>query len=37
MVINGGIGEIVPSTVVDCTDEEPEIIRQGQGELIIRD
>ncbi|MBR6495499.1 MAG: threonylcarbamoyl-AMP synthase [Rikenellaceae bacterium] len=34
VVINGGIGEIVPSTVVDCTEQEPEIIRQGQGELI---
>jgi tRNA A37 threonylcarbamoyladenosine synthetase subunit TsaC/SUA5/YrdC len=34
-VINGGIGEIVPSTVVDCSDDEPEIVRQGQGELIL--
>lgn len=34
-VINGGIGEIVPSTVVDCSDNEPEIVRQGQGELIL--
>jgi tRNA A37 threonylcarbamoyladenosine synthetase subunit TsaC/SUA5/YrdC len=34
-VINGGIGKIVPSTVVDCSDDEPEIVRQGQGELIL--
>jgi tRNA threonylcarbamoyl adenosine modification protein (Sua5/YciO/YrdC/YwlC family) len=32
MVIDGGIGGIVPSTVIDCTKEEYEIIRQGAGE-----
>ena len=33
MVIDGGEGGIEPSTVVDCTADEPEIIRQGRGEL----
>jgi tRNA threonylcarbamoyl adenosine modification protein (Sua5/YciO/YrdC/YwlC family) len=31
MVIDGGIGGIVPSTVVDCTGETYEVIRQGLG------
>ena len=31
-VIHGGIGGTVPSTVVDCTGEEPVLIRQGLGE-----
>lgn len=33
MVIDGGSGAIEPSTVVDCTGNEPEIIRQGAGDL----
>ena len=34
IVIDGGYGELVPSTVVDCTDSaNPEIIREGKGEL----
>jgi tRNA threonylcarbamoyl adenosine modification protein (Sua5/YciO/YrdC/YwlC family) len=33
--INGGMGGIIPSTIVDCTNSEFEIIRQGKGELII--
>ena len=32
IVINGGIGGITPSTVIDCTKEEYEVIRQGAGE-----
>ena len=32
IVIDGGIGGITPSTIVDCTKEEYEIIRQGAGE-----
>ncbi len=31
-VINGGIGGMVPSTVVDCTGDEPVLIREGLGE-----
>lgn len=33
LVIDGGYGHNVASTVVDCTGDEPEIIRQGIGEL----
>lgn len=33
MVINGGFGHIDASTVVDCTSGEPEIIRQGIGDV----
>ncbi len=33
IVIDGGIGGIEESTVVDCTSDDPIIIRQGKGEL----
>lgn len=33
-VIDGGIGSLDPSTIVDCTDEEISITRQGKGELL---
>ncbi len=33
MVVAGGAGGIVPSTVIDCTGEDPVIIRQGLGEI----
>lgn len=33
IVIDGGMGGIEPSTVVDCTDDELEVVRQGKGEL----
>jgi tRNA threonylcarbamoyl adenosine modification protein (Sua5/YciO/YrdC/YwlC family) len=32
VVIDGGIGGMVPSTVVDCTGDEPVLVRQGSGE-----
>ena len=32
IVIDGGIGGIEPSTVIDCTKDEYELIRQGAGE-----
>ncbi len=35
VIINGGMGNIDPSTVVDLTGEEPEILRQGKGELQL--
>jgi len=35
IVIDGGPGGIEPSTVVDCTGDEPIIIRQGKGILIL--
>lgn len=34
VVINGGYGSLDPSTVVDCTGDEPVIVRQGKGDLI---
>jgi tRNA threonylcarbamoyl adenosine modification protein (Sua5/YciO/YrdC/YwlC family) len=34
-VIDGGIGSMVPSTIVDCTTDEWTITRQGQGEFIF--
>jgi tRNA threonylcarbamoyl adenosine modification protein (Sua5/YciO/YrdC/YwlC family) len=35
IVIDGGYGKNDPSTIVDCTGEEPEIIRQGLGVLEL--
>ncbi len=34
IVIDGGYGDNTASTVVDCTGDEIEIIREGKGELI---
>ena len=31
IVIDGGYGDNVPSTIVDCTDDLPVILRQGKG------
>jgi tRNA threonylcarbamoyl adenosine modification protein (Sua5/YciO/YrdC/YwlC family) len=31
LVIDGGYGDNIPSTVIDCTEETPVIIRQGKG------
>ncbi len=31
IVIDGGIGNMIPSTVVDCTTDEYVVIRQGAG------
>jgi tRNA A37 threonylcarbamoyladenosine synthetase subunit TsaC/SUA5/YrdC len=31
MIVDGGIGGIIPSTVVDCTGDQPLLIRQGAG------
>lgn len=33
LVVDGGYGQLEPSTVVDCSGDEPEIIRQGLGIL----
>jgi len=33
IVIDGGYGETVPSTIVDCTNNTPEIIRKGKGDI----
>lgn len=34
-VINGGIGGMVPSTIVDCTSDNWHILRQGLGEFEV--
>ncbi len=34
LIIDGGYGSIEPSTIVDCTGDEWEVIRQGKGELM---
>ncbi len=34
-VIDGGFGNNIPSTIVDCTAGDIEIIRQGLGELLV--
>ncbi len=33
MVIDGGYGNNVASTVVDCTTDEPEVVREGLGDI----
>jgi len=35
IVINGGFGGNIPSTVVDCTGDELIVTREGKGELIF--
>ena len=35
LVIDGGFGDNQVSTVVDCTGNEMEIVREGKGELIM--
>ena len=34
LVIDGGYGGLEPSTIIDFTGDEPEIIREGAGELV---
>jgi tRNA threonylcarbamoyl adenosine modification protein (Sua5/YciO/YrdC/YwlC family) len=35
IVIDGGYGGNIPTTIVDCTGDEAEIVREGKGELIF--
>ena len=35
VVIDGGMGTLHPSTVIDLTGSEPEVIRQGMGSLDV--
>lgn len=35
VVVDGGIGEDIPSTVVDCSEGRMEMVRQGKGELNL--
>jgi tRNA threonylcarbamoyl adenosine modification protein (Sua5/YciO/YrdC/YwlC family) len=32
-IIDGGLGRLEPSTIVNCTKEEPELIREGAGKI----
>lgn len=34
IVIDAGMGGLIHSTIVDCTSDEPELIREGAGELV---
>lgn len=33
LVIDGGYGGVIPSTIIDCTGSEPELVREGLGEI----
>lgn len=35
LVVDGGYGDNVPSTVVDCTSGEIEVVREGKGDIDI--
>lgn len=35
IVIDGGTGGLVPSTVIDCTGDQPVLVRQGKGEVEL--
>lgn len=35
LVVDGGTGNNIPSTIVDCTGDEPVITREGLGELLF--
>ena len=35
IVVDGGIGEDIPSTVIDCSDGNLEVIRHGKGEIEL--
>ena len=35
MVIDGGYGDNVPSTVVDCTSGDIEVVREGKGDIDL--
>jgi tRNA threonylcarbamoyl adenosine modification protein (Sua5/YciO/YrdC/YwlC family) len=32
IVIDGGIGNVIPSTIIDCTTGTPQLVREGAGE-----
>lgn len=34
-VIDGGIGGMIPSTIIDCTNDEPILLREGLGEWSL--
>lgn len=37
LVIDGGFGNIHPSTVIDCSSGEAEVVREGLGDLSVLD
>jgi tRNA A37 threonylcarbamoyladenosine synthetase subunit TsaC/SUA5/YrdC len=34
IIIDSGRGQLLPSTIVDCTGDEPKITRLGKGKLV---
>jgi tRNA threonylcarbamoyl adenosine modification protein (Sua5/YciO/YrdC/YwlC family) len=36
LIIDGGYGALIPSTIIDCTGDEPILIRQGAGEVDLQ-
>jgi tRNA A37 threonylcarbamoyladenosine synthetase subunit TsaC/SUA5/YrdC len=34
-VVDGGVGGMIPSTIVDCTTDAYEVIREGAGEFVV--
>ena len=34
IIIDGGYGSVTPSTIVNCTEGEVEVLREGKGELV---
>ena len=34
IIVDGGLGNLDASTVVDCSNHEPAIVREGMGELV---
>ena len=35
VVVDGGMGTIVPSTIIDCTGDEPVVKREGAGDVNV--
>lgn len=35
IVIDGGFGDNVPSTILDCTGDDIEVVREGKGDITI--
>lgn len=35
LIINGGYGNVEPSTIIDCTSGFPEVVREGLGDVDI--
>jgi len=35
IVIDGGVGGLIPSTIINCTGREPVLIREGKGDVNV--